>query len=251
MSEHYVVYCSTLRTAATANVFHSPAIRIVTNWHDFIAIAPLMHAAGIVIEELGEVQARDIAKLRSDQPMLPLVLVFDALPRDLLTINRLPSLDSIISSREIRTLPIALQTAGDRSVLGEARAIIRRASHISSELQATLYRACLANIAVRTLHELASLLGGSEYEVKKLWRDNFSTSVPRNFIDWSLTAYAHTHWRYKASATSLAATLGVDRHTLVTAVRRSYGSDLKVLRVEGRAVILGRLCVILEMDRPA
>ena len=52
-------------------------------------------------------------------------------------------------------------------------------------------------------------------------------------------------------ATSLAATLGVDRHTLVTAVRRSYGSDLKVLRVEGRAVILGRLCVILEMDRPA
>ena len=218
----YAVYADGEESRKIAMQALDGTAKVLTDWDEFVEAAEGARAGAVIVPVLNDMRICAITSLRTEYPVIPVVLVTDRELENLRSLARVPSLHAALFVDEAaKALSSALDRAGRSSMLLEAAALIETTLGSSSKLAPVLVRACQMQTPVRTIHALATRVGGySETWFPTLWAKEVKTeSRRRDFVTWLLAAHASTTWRSRDSFAALANRLG-------TASENKVGSSL-------------------------
>jgi DNA-binding response OmpR family regulator len=150
-------------------------------------------AATCILVDLRGPLWEELLRLRVERTSFP-ILLLTRFTRENARALAAVSLDQVLFLDEATEPDIvsAIRSVRRRSLLHAAAATLRaNPMGLDPELAETLARACSAPIPIRTVHELARLMGCSRSTVARRWSAAAApASPPHRFIEWLLLMHA-------------------------------------------------------------
>jgi hypothetical protein len=221
----------------------------------------------LVVVLSGEVTGEEVERLATLQrrlPYHPLVLAVDRDPENLRRLSPLRVSEMLWTEELVRGLwPTVRRVRADAALRRLARDF-DDADWIPARLRQALAAACRATSPVRTIPELAGLVGRDRRTIWRLWQSAFGPEPPlrlQDFLDWLLLIRASALRSSGQRWTAVAQELAVHEHTIARIARRLAGLNLRQVgdagagevtrRFDRRAVrpLLGRDPVRMQASR--
>ena len=206
-------------------------LTVASSWAEFDAAAP---AASWLLALLPRVALHGVdtlrlGALRRQLPLHPLVVVTMKDADGARCLHGIP-LDEVVWLHELEVeLPAAARRAGARRFQQSLSELAAAAHHLPVRVREALMAAARSDPPVRSVSELASLLGCDRSTLWYHWRKVVmpaSRLRPEDLVDWLLLLYAVAHKRPGRKWSAAAEEIGVHEHTLGRTARRLTGFTL-------------------------
>jgi AraC-like DNA-binding protein len=213
-------------------------------WHTFQRSAATTESLVAVLP--GPVSGDDIEALASLQrrlPYHPLVLAVDRDPENLRRLSPLRVAEMIWTEEVDRQLWPTLRRARTGAALRRLARQLEDADWIPARLRQALAAACRATSPVRTMPELAALVGRDRRTIWRLWQSTFGPESPlrlQDFLDWILLVHAAAHRSTGLRWSTVAQELRVHEHTIARIARRLAGINLRQVGDGGPGEVIRR-----------
>jgi hypothetical protein len=206
------VVLHTQRSAFDRVVCSADCAVVVIPWLD-------MPAAGLRVEQI-----------RSGAPEVPIVVVTSKALENARRAVELGVTSAVWLSDVEQQLPCAIRFALEQSFLRLAGANAERASHLSATVRGTVATACRSRTPVRSLEELAVLVGVHRTALVSAWRGiSHRELTPKRVLDWVLLLHATSRKTSRVSWESVAVELRASEDTLARIAMRLLGGRLSEL----------------------
>lgn len=231
-------------------LLRAQGLHLCQDWHEFRSNGlGGAEAAICVISELHGPVWNAILQLRTHRPAMAMMLITEQTRENGRALGCI-EVDELLFLDEVSDTALETKTAAltRRTTTRIAAAVLREEQlTLDPEIAGTVVRACVAKHLVRSVEELARLLGCSSSQLERRWqRCTPSGSKPKLFIKWLRLMHAlNLLARTRKSWKEVAGMLGVKPATLANTSRVLFGVTLRQLEHLDRDRLLGRLWEIL------
>jgi hypothetical protein len=244
--EQAAMYCpdQSLVARLRATVPEGETVVATSCWSTFQRSAAKGDSLVVVLS--GEVTGEEVERLATLQrrlPYHPLVLAVDRDPENLRRLSPLRVSEMLWTEELVRGLwPTVRRVRADAALRRLARDF-DNADWIPARLRQALAAACRATSPVRTIPELAALVGRDRRTIWRLWQSTFGPEPPlrlQDFLDWLLLVHAAALRSSGQRWTAVAQELAVHEHTIARIARRLAGLNLRQVGDAGASEVTRR-----------
>jgi AraC-like DNA-binding protein len=197
---------------------------------DFRNALPPADATICFLETLDGPGWEGLLKLRAERPLQPMLLITRHSRHNARVLARAAFSDAEFLDSPIESIVAAIAALGRTTCLHTtARELRNDLGGRDSELAEALARACLRTTAVRTVSEIASIMGYHRSTLAKRWQQVAAAgSTPHLFLDWLRLIHAlRARACSQRSWCAIAEELGVSDKTLAGSAKRIFGCSLR------------------------